>query len=68
VDCDTRRIVLYPFSWFDLRRRKWTRGRYVAQIDALAERYDCFRIEGKPEVRDVPLDPLELTFDWSRRS
>ncbi len=42
---------LYPFSFYDLMRRRWTRARYVASLDDLAARYDCFRIEGPPELR-----------------
>lgn len=62
-----RRIALYPFSYFDLRRRKWLRARYVASLEQMAERYPCFRIEGAPEIREVPLDPQALTFNPDRR-
>lgn len=47
------RIVLYPFSYFDVRSRKWWRGRYVCELWEIAERYAAFRIVGAPEVRDV---------------
>jgi hypothetical protein len=41
------RPAVYPFSFYDLMRRRWTRARYVASLDDLAARYDCFRIEGR---------------------
>ncbi len=50
------RVELYPFSYFDLMRRKWMRARYRAEFDVIATRYGAFRIEGAPEVREGPRD------------
>jgi hypothetical protein len=46
-----RALVLFPFSYYDLLRRRWMRARYVASLDEIAARYGCFRIEGLPEIR-----------------
>ena len=46
------RIVLYPFSYYDLMRRKWMRARYDATIENIAARGAPFRIEGKSEIRE----------------
>ena len=53
---DRTRVELYPFSYFDPRRRRWIRARYVAEFREIAIRYGCFRIEGPPEVREGPQD------------
>lgn len=45
-------LRLYPFSYYDLMRRRWTRARYVASLENIAQRYGCFRIDGKPEIRE----------------
>jgi hypothetical protein len=50
-------LVLFPFRFFDVRRRRWHRGRYVATIDAIAERHAAFQITGTPEVRRTDDDP-----------
>lgn len=52
----TIRLVLYPFEYFDLLRRKWMRARYVATIDDIAMRGQPFRIIGQPEIREGPRD------------
>lgn len=59
---DSRRIELYPFSYYDLMRRKWQRARYRARLDVIAERYPAFKIEGAPEIREVPADTLNMMF------
>ena len=64
---EPRRVALYPFSYFDIRRRKWLRARYVASLAQMAQRYPCFRIEGAAEIRDVPPDHQALTFKPVRR-
>ncbi len=51
MDTSTAPKALYPFSYFDLMRRRWMRARYVASLDNIAERYGCFRIEGPAEMR-----------------
>lgn len=43
-------IALYPFRFFDLRTRRWYRGRYKARLDIIAERYPAFQIIGQPEL------------------
>jgi hypothetical protein len=50
------RLELYPFSYFDVMRRRWIKARYVAKFQDIAERYDAFRIEGPPEIREGPRD------------
>jgi hypothetical protein len=50
---DDRRLVLYPFNYFDLVHRRWYRARYVCELEEMAVRYPAFRITGKPEVRIV---------------
>lgn len=54
------RTELYPFSYFDLLRRRGIRARYVCELDEIAVRYPAFRVTGKPEVREVG-DPARLT-------
>ena len=49
---ESTRIELYPFSYFDLMRRKWVRARYRAQLQTIAERYPAFQITGAAEIRD----------------
>lgn len=44
-------LVLHPFSYFDMVRRRWYRARYVAEFREIVERHMAFRIEGEPEVR-----------------
>ena len=51
-----RRIVLYPFEYYDLVRRKWMRARYVATIENIAQKGAPFRIIGPPEIREGPKD------------
>lgn len=55
------RIQLYPFSYFDIRTRKWWRARYVCELEAIAQRYAAFKVTGAPEIREVPDDPHTLT-------
>lgn len=55
------RIELYPFSYYDAIRKKWVRARYKAALESIRARYPEHRIEGPPEVREVPCDaPLGL--------
>jgi hypothetical protein len=46
------RITLFPFSYFDLRTRRWVRARYRARLEEIAVRYPAFRIAGPPEIRE----------------
>lgn len=46
-------LTLYPFRYFDLMRRKWYSGRYVATIEEIAARHAAFRIVGAPEIREI---------------
>ena len=43
-------------------RRKLMRARYRARFDKIATRYAAFKIEGPPEVREAPSDPLNAMF------
>ena len=60
-ELERTRVVLYPFSYFDLLRRRWMRARYVAEFEEIAVRYGCFRIEGPPEIREGRKDPRILS-------
>lgn len=40
-------VMLYPFEYFDLVRRRWLRARYQARIDEIAHRYPAFKIVGR---------------------
>jgi hypothetical protein len=55
-----RTLALYPFRFYDLVRRRWFRGRYVAEIHEIAERHAAFQLIGEPEIRVVPDDWREL--------
>lgn len=52
-------LRLYPFRYFDPRRRKWIRARYVAELETIGLRYGPFQILGPPEIRSG--DPGSLT-------
>jgi hypothetical protein len=58
---EIRRIVLYPFIYYDLMRRKWMRARYVATIEDIAARGDPFRVIGQPEIREFRRDARIIT-------
>ena len=60
-ELDRTRVVLYPFSYFDPRRRRWMRARYLAEFEEIALRYGAFRIEGPPEIREGPKDQRILS-------
>ena len=47
-----RRLLLYPFDYYDPIRRRWVRARYVAELSVIAERYEASRIVGPPEIRE----------------
>jgi hypothetical protein len=49
-------LELYPFSFYDPVRRKWVRAAYKAELATIQTRYQEYRIDGPPEVRDGPLD------------
>jgi hypothetical protein len=55
-DSERIHVELYPFSYFDEVRRRWLRARYLATLEEIRDRYQQFRIEGPPEVRDAPKD------------
>ena len=50
------RIELQGFEYFDARRQRWTRARYKATREDIAQRYPLHRLVGEPEVREVEDD------------
>jgi hypothetical protein len=41
------RLELYPFRYFDIRRRRWWwKARYVCELWEIAARYPAFKIIG----------------------
>lgn len=54
------RVELYVFSYFDPLRKRWLRARYRASIDDIKSRYEQWRLEGPPEIREGPRDPRIL--------
>lgn len=54
------RIELYAFSYFDTLRGRWVRARYRATLEVIAARYEQYRVEGSPEVREGTRDPRIL--------
>jgi hypothetical protein len=44
-------LLLYPFRFVDPVTGKWTRARYVAELDKIAAQHERWEIIGGPEVR-----------------
>ena len=55
------RIELYAFWYRDPRTGKWTRARYVATREEIAQRYAEWQIVSPAEVRDVDTDVRYFT-------
>jgi hypothetical protein len=54
------RLELFPFRYRDPRTGKWTRARYVATREQIADRHAEWEITGEAEIRDV--DPNARAF------
>jgi hypothetical protein len=50
MEPETTRVVLYPFRYFDLMRRKWMKASYKASLEDIATRYGCFKLDGPPKA------------------
>lgn len=46
------RVELYAFTYYDELRKRWTRARYKATREDIAKRYQQFKLEGEPELRE----------------
>ena len=55
------RVELFPFRFLDPVSGKWTRARYKAQRDEIAQRYANYEITGPPEIRDGDPDSRRFT-------
>ena len=48
---DAKPSELFPFSYYDLIRKRWVKARYLAELPEIEARYKQWRLEGPPEIR-----------------
>src|SRR5207253_7712800 len=57
-------LLLYPFRYFDMVRRRWIRARYVAERHVIESSYAQWEIIGKPEIQSGA--PVVMFSPWSK--